>query len=90
MHSRLPLLEEAVELYEIRALLGASRGSGEQHTAARFESIVAPANGYRLPLQGDAVGGSLHLVCLTQDNGVTVEYDRAPRATTGSERRSIS
>jgi cardiolipin synthase C len=130
MHYRLALLEEGVELYEIRALLGNSRGSGEtyaatrsgnyalhaklfvfdrktlyvgsmnfdqrsrslnteigliidspelaQQTAARFESIVAPANSYRLALQADGVGGSSHLVWLTQEHRVAVEYDREP------------
>ena len=130
MHYRLPLLEEGVELYEVRALLGDSRGSGEtfaatrsgnyalhaklfvfdrkklyigsmnfdqrsrslnteigliidspelaQQTAARFESIVIPANSYRLALHADVAGGSSHLVWLTQENHVGVEYDREP------------
>jgi len=130
MHYRLPLLEDGVELYEVRALLGSARGSGAtfaatrsgnyalhaklfvfdrkklyigsmnfdqrsrslnteigliidspelaQQTAVRFESIVAPANSYRLALQADGVGGSSHLVWLTQENRVAVEYDREP------------
>jgi putative cardiolipin synthase len=130
MHYRLPLLEEGVELYEVRALLGNARGSGEtlaatrsgnyalhaklfvfdrqklyigsmnfdersrtlnteigliidsrelaQQTAARFESIVAPANSYGLALQTDAVGGSSHLLWRTQENGKTIGYDREP------------
>jgi putative cardiolipin synthase len=130
MHYRLPLLEHGVELYEVRALLGNARGSGEtlaatrsgnyslhaklfvfdrqklyigsmnfdqrsrslntevgliidsselaQQTAARFESIVAPANSYGLALQADAVGGSSHLLWRTQENGRTIEYAREP------------
>jgi cardiolipin synthase C len=35
MHYRLPLLEYGVELYEIRALLGNARGSGEKLAATR-------------------------------------------------------
>jgi putative cardiolipin synthase len=35
MHYRLPLLEEGVELYEVRALLGNARGSGETLAATR-------------------------------------------------------
>jgi putative cardiolipin synthase len=130
MHYRLPLLEDGVELYEVRALLGNARGSGEtlaatrsgnyalhaklfvfdrqklyigsmnfdersrilnteigliidsrelaQQTAARFESIVAPANSYGLALQANAVGGSSHLLWRTQENGIAIEYDREP------------
>lgn len=130
MHYRLPLLEDGVELYEVRALLGSARGSGEafaatrsgnyalhaklfvfdrkklyvgsmnfdqrsrslnteigliidspelaEQTAARFESIVAPANSYRLTLLTDGVDSSSHLVWLTQENRVAVEYDREP------------
>jgi cardiolipin synthase C len=129
MHYRVPLLEDGVELYEVRALLGNARGSGEtlaatrsgnyalhaklfvfdrqklyigsmnfdqrsrslnteigliinspelaQQTAARFESIVAPANSYELALQADA-GGLSHLVWRTQENHRPVDYDREP------------
>jgi putative cardiolipin synthase len=35
MHYRLPLLQDGVELYEVRALLGNSRGSGETLAATR-------------------------------------------------------
>ena len=35
MHYRMPLLEDGVELYEVRALLGNSRGSGETLAATR-------------------------------------------------------
>jgi cardiolipin synthase C len=36
MHYRLPLLEEGVELYEVRSLLGNARGSGETATMTRY------------------------------------------------------
>lgn len=124
MRYRVPLLEQGVELYEVRALLGNARGSGEtyaatrsgnyalhaklfvfdrqklyvgsmncdersrslnteigllidspelaQQTAARFQSIVAPANSYALALQAN------HLVWRTQENDITVEYDLEP------------
>jgi cardiolipin synthase C len=35
MHYRLPLLDHGVELYEVRALLGNARGSGETFVATR-------------------------------------------------------
>jgi putative cardiolipin synthase len=35
MHYRVPLLEDGVELYEVRALLGNARGSGETSAATR-------------------------------------------------------
>jgi cardiolipin synthase C len=35
MHYRLPLLDQGVELYEVRALLGNARGSGETLAATR-------------------------------------------------------
>jgi putative cardiolipin synthase len=36
MHYRVPLLENGVELYEIRSLLGNTRGSGQTTTISRF------------------------------------------------------
>lgn len=36
MHYRLPLLENGVELYEIRSLLGNTRGSGETKAISRY------------------------------------------------------
>ena len=36
MHYRLPLLEDGVELYEIRSLLGNTRGSGQTAAISRF------------------------------------------------------
>ena len=130
MHYRVALLEDGVELYEIRALLGNARGSGEtlaatrsgnyalhaklfvfdrrkvyigsmnfdqrsrslnteigliidspelaQQTAARFESIVAPANSYGLVLRADDTGRPSQLLWRTQEDRGTVEYDREP------------
>jgi cardiolipin synthase C len=130
MAYRLPLLEDGVELYEVRALLGNARGSGEtsaetrsgnyalhaklfvfdrkrvyigsmnldqrsqslnteigliidspelaQQTTARFESIVAAPNSYRLVLRTDGTGGSLDLRWRTQEDGKIIEYDIEP------------
>ena len=36
MHYRIPLLEDGVELYEIRSLLGDNRGSGETKAISRY------------------------------------------------------
>jgi putative cardiolipin synthase len=36
MHYRLPLLEDGVEIYEIRSLLGNTRGSGQSAAISRF------------------------------------------------------
>ena len=36
MHYRIPLLEDGVELYEIRSLLGSTRGSGETKEISRY------------------------------------------------------
>jgi putative cardiolipin synthase len=38
MHYRIPLLEDGVELYEVRALLGDARGTGESIATARSTS----------------------------------------------------
>jgi putative cardiolipin synthase len=38
MHYRVPLLEDGVELYEVRAILGDARGSGEPTSVARSSS----------------------------------------------------
>ena len=141
MHYRLPLLEEGVELYEVRALLGNARGSGEtlaatrsgnyalhaklfvfdrqklyvgsmnfdersrtlntevgliidsrelaEQTAARFESIVAPANSYRLALQVAGAGGASRLLWNTQEDRKTIEYDREP-ARSGWQRMKVN
>ena len=57
-----------------------SRELAEQ-TAARFESIVAPENTYRLALQADGLGGSTRLLWRTQKNRVALDYDREPART---------
>ena len=36
MHYRLPLLEEGVEIYEVRSLLGNARGSGQTTKMTRY------------------------------------------------------
>lgn len=43
MHYRIPLLEEGVELYEIRSLLGNARGSGETRTMAQYGNFALHA-----------------------------------------------
>ncbi|MDE2002554.1 MAG: phospholipase D family protein [Betaproteobacteria bacterium] len=130
MRYRVPLLEDGVELYEIRALLGNARGSGEssaatlsgnyalhaklfvfdrqrlyigsmnfdqrshhlntevgliidspelaRQTAARFESIVVPANSYALGLRKDPAGGAPKLIWRTREDGKDVDYDSEP------------
>ena len=130
MHYRVALLEDGIELYEIRSLLGNSKGSGQtaaishngnyslhaklfvfdrerlfigsmnfdqrsmhlnteigliidspalaQQIAARFESMVQPANCYKLALRRTGVAGTPHLVWLTEEGGKTVEYNIEP------------
>ncbi len=36
MHYRVPLLQSGVELYEIRSLLGNTKGSGETKAISRY------------------------------------------------------
>src|SRR5664279_4244842 len=36
MHYRVPLLEDGVELYEVRSLLGSARGSGQTAAISRY------------------------------------------------------
>jgi cardiolipin synthase C len=43
MHYRVPLLESGVELYEIRALLGNSRGSGQSAKISRYGNYALHA-----------------------------------------------
>jgi putative cardiolipin synthase len=43
MHYRIPLLEEGVQLYEIRALLANTRGSGETQAIAQFGNYALHA-----------------------------------------------
>ena len=130
MRYRVPLLEDGVQLYEIRALLGNARGSGEspaatlsgnyalhaklfvfdrqrlyigsmnfdqrshhlntevgliidspelaRQTAARFESIVVPANSYALALRKDPAGGAPKLIWRTREDGKDIDYDSEP------------
>jgi putative cardiolipin synthase len=130
MRYRVPLLEDGVELYEVRSLLGNARGSGEssaatrsgnyalhaklfvfdrqrlyigsmnfdqrshhlnteigliidspelaRQTAARFESIVVPANSYALALQRDPTGGSPKLIWRTREGGKDIVYETEP------------
>ncbi|MGC1816394.1 MAG: phospholipase D family protein [Casimicrobiaceae bacterium] len=130
MRYRVPLLEDGVELYEIRALLGNARGSGEssaatrsgnyalhaklfvfdrqrlyigsmnfdqrshhlntevgliidspelaRQTAARFDSIVVPANSYALGLRKDPMGGAPELIWRTREDGMNVDYESEP------------
>lgn len=130
MRYRVPLLEDGVELYEVRALLGNARGSGEsstatlsgnyalhaklfvfdrqrlyigsmnfdqrshhlntevgliidspelaRQTAARFESIVVPANSYALALRKDPAGGAPKLIWRTREDGKDIDYDSEP------------
>ena len=134
MRCRVPLLEDGVELYEVRSLLGNARGSGEssaatlsgnyalhaklfvfdrqklyigsmnfdqrshhlntevgliidspelaRQTAARFESIVVPANSYALVLRGEPTGGPPKLIWSTREDGSDVEYDSEPARST--------
>ncbi len=130
MGYRVPMLEEGVELYEIRSLLGNARGSGEssvlassghyalhaklfvfdrqnlyvgsmnfdershrlnteigliidspelaRQVAARFESIVVPANCYAVGLRKDPMGGSPELIWRTREGDLDIEYDSEP------------
>jgi putative cardiolipin synthase len=43
MHLRLPLLQEGVELYEVRALLGSTRGSGQGRAISRHGNYALHA-----------------------------------------------
>jgi putative cardiolipin synthase len=129
-HYRVPLLEDNVELYELRALLGNAQGSGQtkkmtqygnyalhaklfvfdrqkvyigsmnfdqrsehlnteigliidspelaQQTAARFESLVQPANSYALALRRDTPDATPRLLWRTVEDGKLVELDKEP------------
>ncbi|WP_347985882.1 phospholipase D family protein [Methylomonas sp. AM2-LC] len=130
MHYRIPLLEDGVQLYEIRSQLGNSKGSGQspslskfghyglhaklyvfdrkrlfigsmnfdqrskhlnteigliidsptlaQQVAERFQSMVQPANAYRLAIQPNPEGGEPSLVWHTQEKGKAIVYDTEP------------
>jgi putative cardiolipin synthase len=134
MGYRVPMLEEGVELYEVRSLLGDARGSGEssvlassghyalhaklfvfdrqnlfvgsmnfdershrlnteigliidspelaRQVAARFESIVVPANCYAVGLRKDPMGGSPELIWRTREGDLDIEYDSEPAHST--------
>ena len=53
-----------------------------RQTAARFESIVVPANSYALALRGDATGGPPKLIWRTREDGKDIEYDSEPARST--------
>jgi putative cardiolipin synthase len=49
-----------------------------RQTAARFESIVVPANSYALALQRDPKGGSARLIWRTREGGKDIVYETEP------------
>ena len=49
-----------------------------RQTAARFESIVVPANSYALALRGDPAGGSPKLIWRTREGGKDIVYETEP------------
>jgi len=67
MHYRVPLLESGVELYEIRSLLGNTRGSGETAAISRFGNYSLHAKMFVFDRQKLFIGSmnfdqrSLHL-----------------------------
>jgi putative cardiolipin synthase len=67
MRYRLPLLEEGVELYEVRSLLGNARGSGETVTMTRYGKYSLHAKLFVLDRQRLYIGSmnfdqrSMHL-----------------------------
>ena len=67
MHYRVPLLEKGVELYEIRSLLGNSRGSGQTTKISRFGNYSLHAKLFVFDRQSVFIGSmnfdqrSLHL-----------------------------
>ena len=67
MHYRVPLLESGVELYEIRSLLGNSRGSGQTAAMSRFGNYSLHAKLFVLDRQRLFIGSmnfdqrSMHL-----------------------------
>lgn len=66
-HYRVPLLEQGVELYEIRSLLGNPRGSGETRTMAQYGNFALHAKLFVFDRQRVFVGSmnfdqrSMHL-----------------------------
>jgi putative cardiolipin synthase len=93
MHYRAPLLQSGVELYEIRSLLGDSRGSGQSDVISRYgnyslhakmfvldrKRLFIGSNAYRLAFQ-PAAPGATHgaLVWRTQEDGTVVDYLSEP------------
>lgn len=67
MHYRMPLLEKGVELYEIRSLLGNSRGSGQTAAISRYGNYSLHAKLFVLDRQRLFIGSmnfdqrSMHL-----------------------------
>jgi putative cardiolipin synthase len=67
MHYRVPLLEQGVELYEIRSLLGNSRGSGQTAAISRYGNYSLHAKLFVLDRQRLFIGSmnfdqrSMHL-----------------------------
>ena len=49
-----------------------------RQTAARFESIVVPANSYALALRTDPVNGSSELIWRTREGDLDIEYASEP------------
>jgi putative cardiolipin synthase len=67
MHYRVPLLENGVELYEIRSLLGNARGSGETTAISRYGNYSLHAKLFEFDRQKLFIGSmnfdqrSMHL-----------------------------
>jgi len=67
MHYRLPLLEEGVEIYEVRSLLGNARGSGQKTKMTRYGNYSLHAKLFVLDRQRLFIGSmnfdqrSMHL-----------------------------
>jgi cardiolipin synthase C len=53
-----------------------------RQAAARFESIVLPANSYALALRRNPMGGSPELIWRTQEGNLDIEYDEEPARST--------
>ena len=51
MHYRELLLEDSVELYEVRSLPGNARGSGQTTAISRFDAMTQAENAYALELR---------------------------------------
>ena len=73
---RVPLLQEGIELYEARALLGNTHGSGQ--TARRFAAMVQPQNAYVLSLRPQEGTAAPQLIWHTEVDGKAIDYLREP------------